>query len=111
MDNYTVRVTYRNKDMEPVDIREYPFKQYCHILRANCLKCLEHIENQFAQYEGTTNKRDWDKENLAEYESVRKALLNIGNAIDRMPDSFYINGNNINSVPVSSVLARLIDRE
>lgn len=110
MDNYTVNIQFKNKDLETVATRSYTLSNYCEELRFNVMKTIMDVENAFYELQGEKGKRQWDDDTLAMFNRIRHNLLNTANNIQRLPSNLYHNGRNINAIGSGEYVANIVNQ-
>lgn len=108
LNDYTVNITYKNRALEPVGERSYPFESYCAEQKFNITRTLIDIENAFYRFEKGKPKELWDKEEQEFFQHIRHKLLDVANNIERLPQNLCRNGVNINSMKSSEYFAGII---
>ena len=61
MSDFTVKIEYKNKDLETVIEREYEFSQYTELLNLELMRVIAETEDAFYHLTGE-KKEDWDNE-------------------------------------------------
>lgn len=109
MSDFTVKVSYRNRDT--TDLREwsYDFKQYTEMMKREIMRVIMDVEDIIYHLQGSRAKEDWDTETIDRFQKVRHKLLDQANAIERLPTSLHYKGVSCASINVSEMLANIID--
>lgn len=109
MNDFTVKVMYRNKDAG--DCREwtYDFRQYTEMMKRELMRIIMEVEDIIYHLQGSRSKDEWDSETMERFQKVRHKLLDQANAIERLPQTQHYKNTSCSSVSVSEVQARLID--
>ncbi len=66
-----VRIEYRNKDLEIVDVAEFNFSDYCHLLSQKALSLIYQIE-------------DYEKGKLT-FKELKHSIFDLAGNLDRLP--------------------------
>lgn len=82
-----VRVTYRNKDMEPVYEKKYSLEDYTEMLRADLLRVITDVENLVYSLNGNVSKSDWPDDIWNEFCRIKHKLLDKAGEIQRIPEN------------------------
>ncbi len=106
--DYTVNVTYKNRALQSVNERCYPFDSYCQEQRFNITKTLNDVEHAFCELQCGKVKQEWPKDVLDMFQRIRNRMLDSANNIGRLPQNLCCNGVNINSLPQSEYFANVI---
>lgn len=99
--DYTVNITYKNRALEPVGERSYPFASYCAEQKFNITRTLIDIENVFYHFNNGRPKEMWEKEDQEYFHHIRHKLLDVANNIERLPQNLCRNGVNISCMDSS----------
>jgi len=111
MSDWTVKIEYKNSDMETVVEKEYDFVQYTEMLDLGIKGILVDIENAFYALQGNRSKDDWDKEAKERFKAIRHKMLDKSNAIKRLPQSLSYKGISPLTVNFSEVIAAQLNAE
>ena len=65
----------------------------------------------FARLEDYKNPKEWSEESKSSFAKIRKKILNSMNGIARLPETLCRDGVPCNSVPVSKMIADMIDNK
>lgn len=104
MSDFTVKIEYKNKDLETVIEKEYEFSQYTELLNLELMRVIAETEDAFYYLTGK-QKEDWDGETKSRFQHIRHKLLDQANAIRRLPQTLSFRGISAGSVSFSKVLA------
>lgn len=105
MDDFTVKISYKNKNLENVNEQVYGLKQYLEMTKLELMRIIMDVEDSFIQMNDGMPKEEWNRDTLERFNRIRHKLLDQANAIERLPNNLYINNKNINMVNVSEILA------
>lgn len=92
--NLTVKVTYRNARMEPVDTRLYSLEDYTAMLKNDIQKVITDIEDAFYIASGNKHKDEWPDEVWGSFIRIKHKLLDKAGDIGRIPDNIVYTGGN-----------------
>lgn len=106
--DYTVNITYKNRNLESVNERCYPFDSYCQEQRFNITKTLNEVEHAFCELQGGKQKENWSSDAVDLFQRIRNKLLDAANNIGRLPQNLCCNGKNINAVSQGEYFAGVI---
>lgn len=109
MNDFTVKVSYRNKDSS--DMREwtYDFKQYTEMMKRELMRIIMEVEDTIYHLQGSRSKDEWDSETMEHFQKIRHKLLDQANAIERLPQTLHYKGISCASISVSEFLADIIN--
>lgn len=85
MSDWTVKIEYKNKNMETIVEKEYDFIQYTEMLRMELMRVILDIEDAFYYFTGEEQKDNWDEETSRRFKKIRHKLLDQANAVKRLP--------------------------
>lgn len=109
MNDFTVKVSYRNRDMSEPKEWTYDFKQYTEMMKRELMRIIMEVEDAIYHLQGSRSKDEWDTETMERFQKIRHKLLDQANAIERLPASLYYKGVNCSSISVSEMLANIIN--
>ena len=98
-----VRVTYRNKDMEPRYSKVYTLKEYTEELRGDLQRLVTDVENLCYAANGNKAREEWSDETFAMFSRIKHKLLDKAGDIGRLPENLVI------KEPMSHFVARLLN--
>ena len=98
-----VKVTYRNKDMNPTCSKVYRLDEYTEMLRADLLKLVTDVENLCYVANNNKPKEEWSDETFSYFCLIKHKLLDKAGDIGRIPENIVI------KEPLNKFLARLLD--
>ena len=109
MNDFTVKVSYRNKDVS--DMREwtYDFKQYTEMMKRELTRVIMEVEDVIYHLQGSRSKDDWDTETMDRFQKIRHKLLDQANAVERLPYSLHYKNVSCASINIGELLASTID--
>lgn len=107
--DYTVKISYRNKEKEVVNERTYGLVNYCQQMKIGIMKTIADIENAFYEMQGNKSKEDWNDDTMTKFQHIRHKLLDSANNIERLPNNLYVDGKHIASVDASKYLASVLE--
>ena len=109
MGDFTVKVSYKNKNLENVSDHTYDFRQYTEMIKLELMRIIMDVEDAFYTLQGETEKQDWDKETMTKFQKIRHKLLDQANAVERIPQNLYFNGVQCFDTSVSKMLADILN--
>ena len=109
MNDFTVKVAYRSKDM--TDMREwtYDFKPYTEMMKRELMRIIMEVEDTIYHLQGSRSKEEWDSETMEHFQKIRHKLLDQANSIERLPQTLHYKGVSCASINLSEMLANIID--
>jgi len=108
--DYTVVTEFVNKDTGEKLNRVYPFDAWCNNASFELKQVLYEVENVLSQFEGK-DREEWSAVTAEAFNKIRRKLLNNINGIARLPSALHCQNISISNVPVSEMLARIIDNK
>ena len=109
LNDYTVNITYKNRTLEPVNQKSYPFADYCQEQKLHLMHIIADVENAFYDMQGNKSKEDWDERTMASFQHIRHKLLDAANGIERLPRNLFYKGQNVSSVNSAEYVAGIIN--
>lgn len=109
INDYTVNVVYKNRNMEQVFKKNYQLADYCQEQKINILKVISDVENSFYRSQDGFSKESWPQPVIDEFQRIRHKLLDIANSIERLPQNLCFKGQNIGSIDSSVFIGELIN--
>lgn len=107
MNDFQVKIEYRNKNLETVVEKEYDFVQYTDMLNLELMRLLMEIEDGFYYCCDYKQKEDWPPAVLERFKKIRHKMLDEANAIKRLPDNLYVKGVKANQITIGDFLNSL----
>lgn len=98
-----VKVTYRDKEMNPTYSKTYTLKEYTDMLRADLLKLVTDVENLCYVANGNKQKEEWTDETFAGFCLIKHKLLDKAGDVGRIPENITM------QEPMNHFIARIID--
>ena len=108
MSDFTVKIEYKNKDLETVVEKEYEFSQYTELLNLELMRVIAETEDAFYHLTGK-EKDSWDSETKSRFQHIRHKLLDQANAIRRLPQTLSYRGISAASINFSEIIAKDIN--
>lgn len=109
MKNFSVKIAYKNRDLEQVSEWVYDFEQYADMMKRELTRIIMDVEDVIYHLDGRS-KDEWDAETTERFQRIRHKLLDQANAIERLPQNLYYKGVNCMSINASEMLAEMIDK-
>lgn len=91
MSDWTVKIEYKNENLETVVEKEYDLISYTAMLHLELMRLIMEIEESFCALTGK-DKDDWDEETKARFKKIRHKMLDQANAIRRLPQNLTFQG-------------------
>lgn len=102
-----VRVTYRNKDMQPTYTKTYSLDEYTEMLRVDLLRVVTDVETLCYIANNNLPKEEWTDETFEEFNRIKHKLLDKAGDIGRLPQNIVLR----TSEPLNEFMAKLLDGE
>lgn len=109
MNDFTVKVSYRNKDATDTHEWTYDFKQYTEMMKRELMRIIMEVEDAIYHQQGSRSKDEWDTETMERFQKIRHKLLDQANAIERLPASLHYKGVSCSNISVGELLANTIN--
>lgn len=110
VEDYTVKITYRNRALESVSQRILPLNDYCREQRQNLMHIIADVETAFYALLDNKSKEDWTPETMEAFQKIRHRILDAANNIERLPRNLYCKDIPVSSMNGSDYIASVIDR-
>ena len=111
MSDWTVKIEYKNSDMETVIEKEFDFLQYTEMLDLGLKGILVDVENAFYALQDNKQKDDWSDDAKSRFKAIRHKILDKSNAIRRLPQSLTYKGTSPLAVNFSDIIAAQLNAE
>ena len=108
MSDFTVKIEYKNQNLETVVEKEYEFSQYTDLLNLELMRIITETEDAFYYLTGK-QKEEWDNVTRSKFQHIRHKLLDQANAIKRLPQTLSYRGISAGSVSLSEIIAKDIN--
>lgn len=82
-----VKITYRNKLLEPVNEEYYTLEDYTAMLRVGILGILSDVENLVYAMNGGKPKEEWGDSEWMIFHRIKHKILDKAGEIGRLPDN------------------------
>lgn len=103
--DWIVKIEYKNKKLETVIEREYPFDQYTDLIGSELMGVITDVENVFYKIEGGKQRDEWREDNKQMFRTIKHKLLDHANSIRRLPSTLNYKGIPANTISFSQYLA------
>ena len=104
MSDWTVKIEYKNKNLETVVEKEYDFISYTEMLNLELMRLIMEIEDAFYVFSGNKQKEDWDPDMQERFKKIRHKMLDQANAIKRLPQTLSYKGIRADQVSISDFI-------
>ena len=109
VEDYKVKVTYKNKSLENISQRILPLTDYCKEQKQNLMHIIADVENAFYLLQEYKSKNEWNDATMAAFQKIRHKILDAANNIERMPLNLYYKDSNINAIDAADYAANIIN--
>lgn len=110
LNDYTVNIIYRNRALESVNQKNYPFVDYCQEQKMNMMRTIADVENAFYVLQDNKSKDDWSEEAMNMFQHIRHKLLDTANNVERLPQNLRCKGCRIDAMAASEYIADIISK-
>ena len=108
MSDWTVKIEYKNKNLETVVEKEYDFISYTEMLHLELMRLIMDIEDAFYVFSGYKQKEDWSPEMTDRFKLIRHKILDQANSIKRLPQNLSYKGVKADQVPISDFINKTL---
>ena len=98
IDNFEVIIEYKNRALETVNKRKYTLSDYLHGNSTTLKRALMDVEIALGPRE------QWTEEVSNAFQNIRSKLLDVSNALVRLPENLYYSGERCNETNVAKLL-------
>lgn len=109
VEDYKVKITYRNRSLENVSQRVIPLTDYCKEQKQMLMRIIADVENAFYALQNYKSKSEWPEEAINAFQKIRHKILDSANNVERMPQNIFYKDTNITAVDGSRYLADIIN--
>lgn len=102
-----VRVTYRDKNLQPTYTKTYTLTEYAETMRSDLQGLVGEVETLGYIANGNKPKEEWSDESFAIFSRIKHKLLDKAGEIERLPSNMILRA----SEPLSNYVARLLNGE
>ncbi len=102
-----VRVTYRDKDLQPTSTKTYTLSEYAENMRADLQGLVGDVETLGYIANKNKPKEEWSAASFAIFNRIKHKLLDKAGEIGRIPSNIVLR----NSAPMSEYMAHILDGE
>lgn len=110
LNDYTVNIVYKNRSLESVNQKNYPFTDYCQEQKLNLMHVITDVENAFYAMQGDKSKDEWSAEAVETFQRIRHKLLDAANSIVRLPQNLQCKGVGIGMIDGAEYIAGLVNQ-
>ena len=109
--DWIVKIEYKNKKLEKVIEKEYPFDQYTDLIGSELMGVITDVENAFYEFEGGKQRDEWSDRSKTMFNGIKHKLLDHANSIRRLPSTLNYKGIPANTVSFSQFIAAKLNGE
>lgn len=107
--DWIVKIEYKNKNLETVIEKEYPFSQYVEMVADEITSVITDVENAFYYFEDGEKKEDWSDESKKRFKEIRHKLLDHANSVRRLRSTLHHCGVTPNIMKASEYIANIMN--
>ncbi len=108
LNDYTVAIIMKNKDMESISERTYSLASYCKEQKNNLSRLINDVEEAFTAMNNGKDKSEWSEDTVNRFMFIRRNILNSANNIGRLPSNIKYKGVRIDGIPTSEFIANIM---
>ena len=109
--DFTVLIDYLNRNMDHIDQKQYSFNEYAGMLELESKRLILDVEDAFFKLEDGKQKDEWSAEAKQSFGRIRHKLLDVANAIGRLPKTLHYKGISCSDTKLSDMIADIIDNK
>lgn len=107
--DFTVLIDYLNKNMEQISQKKYSFQEYTNMLELEIKRLILDVEDAFYKLEDGKQKTEWKEDTIQSFNKIRHKLLDVANAVGRLPKTLHYKGVSCSEVKLSELLAEIVN--
>jgi len=107
--DFTVLIDYLNKNMEQISQKKYSFQEYTNMLELEIKRLILDVEDAFYKLEDGKQKADWKEDTTQNFNKIRHKLLDVANAVGRLPKTLHYKGVSCSEVKLSELIAEIVN--
>lgn len=92
MDEWKVKVVYRDRNLNPTSEKTYLLRDYTDMLKIDMLHLVEDVEDLVYIATGNKPKDEWSDDTWTAFQRVRHKLLDKAGAVGRLPNDMVGDG-------------------
>lgn len=89
-DMCSVRLDYKNKNLEIISQREYSFEDYAELLRSGLTRLILDVEDLAYRATDAKSKEEWPDDVMSSFNRIRHKLLDMAGEVHRLSDNLVI---------------------
>lgn len=109
MNDFTVKVAYKNKHTSELKEWTYDFRSYTEMMKRDLMRVIMEVEDVIYHLEDGKSKDEWDEDTMTRFQKIRHKLLDQANAIERLPQTLHYKNVSCSSVNLSEAIAEIIN--
>ena len=103
-----VKITYLNKNLDPVYEKSYLLGDYTEMLRSDLLRLISDVEDLVYIATGNKPKDDWPDELWSSFHKIKHKILDKAGDIGRLPNNIFETGNETRTL--SEFVAEIVNK-
>lgn len=107
--DFTVTIDYLNKELEQVNHKTYTFGGYAGMLELEIKRLILDVEDAFYKLQDGKQKNEWSEEATKSFTHIRHKLLDVANAVGRLPRTLHYKGISCSDVKLSEMIAEIVN--
>lgn len=107
--DFTVLIDYLNKNMEQISQKKYSFQEYTNMLELEIKRMILDVEDAFYKLEDGKQKTEWKEDTTQSFNKIRHKLLDVANAVGRLPKTLHYKGVSCSEVKLSELIAEIVN--
>ena len=92
MDEWKVKVVYRDRNLNPTSEKTYLLRDYTDMLKIDMLHLVEDVEDLVYIATGNKPKDEWSDDTWTAFQRVRHKLLDKAGSVGRLPNDMVGDG-------------------
>lgn len=108
--DFTVLIDYLNRELQQVVQKAYGFNEYSGMLELEIKRLILDVEDAFYKLQDGKQKAEWSDEATKSFMHIRHKLLDVANAVGRLPKTLHYKGVSCADVNLSELVADIVNK-
>ena len=87
--NLKARVEYKNRNLETVQVCEYPFQDYVDMISLDLKKIITDVEDLIYMMNGNRPKNEWSEAEIILFNRIKHKILDKAGEVGRLPQCLF----------------------
>lgn len=87
--NLKTKIVYKNRNMETVQVCEYPLQDYVDMVSLDLKKVITDVEDLIYMTNGNRPKNEWSEAEIILFNKIKHKILDKAGEVSRIPQSLF----------------------